>query len=77
MAGQVIEVAVDLAASSGLTAEIIGERAGVRNRMAFSQIAEGWTWRPLADPAVDDRYRYKFLPLQSVLVDKGEYPHED
>lgn len=43
--------------------------------MAFGQIAEGWNWRPLAVPAVDDYYRYKFLPLQSVLVKKGEYSH--
>ncbi len=77
MAGQVIEVDVDLVASSGFTAEVIGERAEVRYRMAFNQIAEGWSWRPLADPAVDDYYRYKFLPLQSVVVEKGEYPHED
>ena len=45
--------------------------------MAFNQIAEGWSWRPLADPAVDDYYRYKFLPLQSVAVERGEYAHED
>ena len=45
--------------------------------MAFNQIAEGWSWRPLADPAVNDYYRYKFLPLQSVAVERGEYAHED
>lgn len=50
MAGQEIEVDVDLAASSGFTAEIIGERAEARYRMAFNQVAEGWSWRPLADP---------------------------
>lgn len=77
MIGQEIEVDVDLAASSGLTVEVIGERAEVRYRMAFNQVAEGWSWRPLADPAVDDYYRYKFLPLQSVAVERGEYTHED
>ena len=77
MPGQKIEVDVDLAASSGFTVEVLGERAEVRYRMAFNQIAEGWNWRPLADPAVDDYYRYKFLPLQSVPVDRGEYAHED
>jgi len=77
MPGQKIEVDVDLAASSGFTVEVLGERAEVRYRMAFNQIAEGWSWRPLADPAVDDYYRYKFLPLQSELVDRGEYAHED
>ena len=77
MIGQEIEVDVDLAASSGLTVEVIGERAEVRYRMAFNQVAEGWSWRPLADPVVDDYYRYKFLPLQSVAVERGEYRHED
>jgi len=77
MVGQGIEVDIDLAASSGFTAEVIGERAEVRYRMAFNQIAEGWSWQPLTDPAVDDYYRYKFLPLQSVVVERGEYAHED
>lgn len=75
--GQEIEVDVDLAASPGFSVEVLGERAEVRYRMAFNQIAEGWSWRPLADPAVDDYYRYKFLPLQSELVERGEYAHED
>ena len=75
--GQEIEVNVDLAASPGFSVEVLGERAEVRYRMAFNQIAEGWSWRPLADPAVDDYYRYKFLPLQSELVERGEYAHED
>ena len=77
MPGREIEVDVDLAASSGFTVEVLGERAEVRYRMAFNQIAEGWSWRPLADPAVDDYYRYKFLPLQSVAFERGEYRHED
>jgi len=75
--GQEIEVDVDLSASSGFTVAVTGERAAVRYRMAFNQVAEGWSWRPLADPAVDDYYRYKFLPLQSVAVERGEYLHED
>jgi len=77
VSGQEIEVDVDLAAASGLTVDVAGERAEVRYRMAFNQVAEGWSWRPLADPAVDDYYRYKFLPLQSVAVERGEYAHED
>lgn len=75
--GETVEVDVDLAASSGFSVEVAGERAQVRYRMAFNQIAEGWSWRPLADPAVDDYYRYKFLPLQSVHVERGDYAHED
>ena len=77
VSGQEIEVDVDLTGAAGLTVDLAGERAEVRYRMAFNQIAEGWSWRPLADPAVDDYYRYKFLPLQSVAVERGEYAHED
>jgi hypothetical protein len=77
VSGQEIEVDVDLTGASGLTVDLAGDRAEVRYRMAFNQIAEGWSWRPLADPAVDDYYRYKFLPLQSVAVERGEYAHED
>ena len=77
MPGEKIEVDVDLTASADFTVEVTGERAEVRYRMAFNQIAEGWSWRPLADPAVDDYYQYKFLPLQSVSEARGEYAHED
>lgn len=77
VSGQEIEVDVDLTGAAGLTVDLAGERAEVRYRMTFNQIAEGWSWRPLADPAVDDYYRYKFLPLQSVAVERGEYAHED
>ena len=75
--GQWVEVEVDLAASGGLAVELNGERIDLLYRMAFNQIAEGWSWRPLADPAVDDYYQYKFLPLQSVAVERGEYAGED
>jgi len=76
-AGQWVEVEVDLAASGGLAVEPNGERLDILYRMAFNQITEGWSWRPLADPAVDDYYQYKFLPLQSVAVERGEYAGED
>ncbi len=75
--GQSIEVDVDLAGSSGFSVEAEGDFAEVRYRMAFNQITEGWSWRPLADPDTADYYRYKFLPLQSVAVEHGEYLHED
>lgn len=75
--GQVVEVDVDLTAGANLDAKVVGERLDVLYRMAFNQIAEGWSWQPLADPAVDDYYRYKFLPLQSVSVERGEYSAED
>jgi hypothetical protein len=75
--GEKIEVDVDLSASSGFTVEVVGDRVEARYRMAFNQLTEGWSWRPLANPAVDDYYQYKFLPLQSVTVERGEYAHED
>lgn len=75
-AGQRFEVDVDLSVG-GLDAEVDGEQLKVLYRMAFNQLAEGWSWQPLADPAVEDYYRFKFLPLQSVTVERGEYVHED
>lgn len=77
LAGEKIEVDVDLSTSSGFSIETVGERAEARYRMAFNQIAEGWSWRPQANPELDDYYQYKFLPLQSVVVERGVYEHED
>ena len=76
-AGQVVEVDVDLTAGASLDVTLVGERMTVLYRMSFNQIAEGWSWRPLADPAIEDYYQFKFLPLQSVSVERGEYEHED
>lgn len=75
--GRAVEVDIDLTASPGYSVEVAGERAEVRYRMAFNQIAEGWSWRPQADPAVEDYYRFKFLPLQSVADERGDYEQED
>src|SRR5574343_1711443 len=75
-AGQGVEVDVDLAAGNLEVGETDG-RLEVHYTMAFNQIAEGWSWQPLADPAVEDYYRFKYLPLQSVLVERGEYAGED
>jgi hypothetical protein len=77
-AGQVVEVEVDVDLSAGslVVAETEG-RIDVHYTMAFNQIAEGWSWQPLADPAVEDYYRFKYLPLQSVVVERGEYAGED
>ncbi len=75
--GQTFEVDIDLSAAGSLDIQVMGGRAEALYRMAFNQIAEGWSWQPLADPAEADYYRYKFLPLQSVAVDRGEYANED
>jgi hypothetical protein len=74
--GQHVEVAVDLAGSA-LDVAVSGDRARALYRMAFNQIAEGWSWQPLANPDVEDYYRFKFLPLQSVEVERGAYEFED
>ena len=74
--GQHVEVSVDLA-GSGLDVAVSGDRAHALYRMAFNQIAEGWSWQPLANPDVEDYYRFKFLPLQSVEDERGAYEHED
>lgn len=73
-AGSRVMVEVDLAASPGFSLEKSGE---ARYRMAFNNIAEGWSWQPLADPAVEDYYRWKFLPLQSVTQERGHYLQEE
>ena len=75
--GELIEVDIDLATSPGFSVEVIGDFAEIRYRMAFNNIAEGWSWQPLANVTVDDYYRFKFLPLQSVLESRGEYAFED
>jgi hypothetical protein len=74
--GQAVELDVDLAAGTLAVTEAEG-RLDVHYTMAFNQIAEGWSWQPLADPAVEDYYRFKYLPLQSVAVERGEYAGED
>lgn len=75
--GKLIEVDVDLAGSPGFSIEVDGVFAEIRYRMAFNNIAEGWSWQPLANVAVDDYYRFKFLPLQSLIESRGEYHFED
>lgn len=32
-------------------------------RMGRNHVTEGWNWHPQADPAREDYYRYKYLPL--------------
>ena len=76
LAGQPLVLEVDLAASD-VRIEREAGRMHLRYRMAAHQVAEGWSWQPQADPAETDYYRYKFLPLQSLTVDEGDYLHED
>lgn len=68
-----VEVDLDPGVSPGFG---VGDGPGgreVRYRMAFNNIAEGWSWQPGADPAREDYYRYKFLPLESAAANQGRY----
>lgn len=67
-------LAIDLAASPGFEVDAAGE---LRYRMAFNNVAEGWSWRPLAQPDTEDYYQWKFLPLQTVGEARGEYVQEE
>ena len=75
--GRLIAVEIDLEASPGFSLETLDSRREARYRMAFNNIAEGWSWQPLADTQKEDYYRAKFLPLKSVQVERGEYDHQD
>lgn len=74
---RLIAVEVDLANSPGFSVDTVEGRSEARYRMAFNNVAEGWNWYPQADPQREDYYHAKFLPLKSVLVERGAYEHED
>jgi hypothetical protein len=46
-------------------------------RMVFNQLTEGWNWHPEANAANDDYYRFKYLPIQSVIEERPGYRFED
>lgn len=74
---QSFAVAVDLG-DENLSLAYEGGRLRLLYRMNFNNIAEGWSWQPLADPAREDYYRYKFLPLGTVEREVGApYIQED
>lgn len=75
--GERLVFEIDLATSPGFSIEAVNGGQEARYRMAFNNIAEGWSWQPLADPRQEDYYRAKFLPLQSVLVERGQYDQEE
>lgn len=67
-------MSVDLSAASGLGVN----KAGLLHYpMAFNNVAEGWSWQPLAKAGSEDYYRWKFLPLQSVSEERDGYVQED
>lgn len=77
-AGDRFAVAVDLADDRLTLVREPGGAPRVLYPMAFNQVAEGWSWQPQADPAREDYYRYKFLPLGVQERQQGQpYVQED
>lgn len=72
-AGGTVTFAVDLSpdASPGYSVDTVDGKRIARYRMAFNNIAEGWSWQPEVAVGGGDYYRYKFLPLGSTMEDRG------
>lgn len=77
--GREQDVLLAAAPDSGLEVSYDAVRSRLRLHypMAFNQLTEGWSWQPQADPAREDYYRFKFLPLGSVEEARGSYQGED
>jgi hypothetical protein len=71
LAGRTVTVSIDLENSPGFTLTPDASEYIALYRMAFNNIAEGWSWTPLSDPDKDDYYRYKFLPLKTTFEEKA------
>jgi len=71
--GRLFSFAVDLDNSPGFNMSLDAETGSLTllYRMAFNNIAEGWSWEPLANPDSEDYYRAKFLPLKSTQEEKA------
>lgn len=71
--GQLFSFAVDLDNSPGFSMDFDTESGtlALLYRMAFNNVAEGWSWEPLARPESQDYYRAKFLLLKSVQQEKS------
>lgn len=73
--GEEVLLPVDLSEGLGLEANYDASRGRLRilYRMGFNHVTEGWNWQPLADPAREDYYRYKYLRSRSVVEERGSY----
>ena len=65
--GRLFSFAVDLDNSPGFSMDFDAQSGTLTllYRMAFNNVAEGWSWEPQANPDNQDYYRAKFLPLKS------------
>lgn len=64
---------VDLGAQPGNPVLGYDAKRGVlsiRYVMTGNHVTEGWNWDPHADPQSSDYYRYKYLPLRDITVEK-------
>ncbi|MBZ0106032.1 MAG: hypothetical protein K8H84_10430 [Sulfuricella denitrificans] len=71
--GRTFSFAVDLENSPGFSMDFDAQNGtlALLYRMAFNNVAEGWSWEPQANPESQDYYRAKFLPLKSVQQEKA------
>ena len=72
--GETVTLEVDLTAdaSPGFSIDRVDGQRVARYRMAFNNVAEGWSWQPEVAVAGGDYYRYKFLPLGTAVEERGE-----
>lgn len=70
--GRLFSFAVDLGNSPGFSMDYDAQSGYLTllYRMAFNNVAEGWSWQPEANPDSQDYYRAKFLPLKSTQQEK-------
>lgn len=64
-------VDLDNSPSFSLDYDAASGRFTMLYRMAFNNVAEGWSWEALANPESADYYRFKFLPLLSTQEEKS------
>lgn len=71
--GQLFSFAVNLDNSPGFSMDYDASNGTLilLYRMPFNNITEGWSWEPQANPANEDYYRAKFLPLKSTWEEKS------
>lgn len=64
LTGQAFTVRVDEPMADRHDIEVLPDgRQRLIYRMGRNDVTEGWNWHPEADPAREDYYRYKLLPL--------------
>lgn len=64
LVGKTFTVRVDDPAADRWEVEQLAPgRVRLLYRMGRNDVTEGWNWHPEADPAHEDYYRYKYLPL--------------